>query len=109
MHLLTLIHHIDNLVRIKELPALYQGCQVGGGIQGRSVGLQNHAGRNLLGIGVFLDVYHQRALALVSEALFLQLLHHIRDVGLGIGLALPQVKFYIQVRVIALQVGHRHI
>ena len=41
--------------------------------------------------------------------LVLFLLHHIWNIGLGVGLALPQVKFYIQVRVIALQVGHRHI
>ena len=102
MHLLALIHHIDDLVRIVKLPALHQRRQIRRRVKRSPVGFQNHAGGNLLRIRLFLYVHHQSAVALVCVALLFQPLHHVGNVGLGVGLALPQIEIHIQVRVIAL-------
>ena len=39
----------------------------------------------------------------------LHFLHHVRDVGLGVGFLFPQIKFHIQIAVVLLEIGDRNI
>ena len=106
MHLLPLVHHIDDPVRMIQLHPLYDGRQIRGRIERSPVRLQNHTRGHLLGIRFFPDIHHQSAVAHMGIPFIPHLLHHIRDIGLYVRLPFPQVKIHVQIGIISLQIRY---
>ena len=101
---LTAVGHIDVTGGLVELFPLQNGAQIRGGIECRTVGFPHHTGRQLLGICGLRDVHHQRALGLIGQSLVDERLDQPRDIGLGIGLALPEIEGHVQCAVILLEI-----
>ena len=109
MQFLTFVNYIDDFVRLEQFFTLYQCRKVCGIIKCCTVGLQDHTRWDLFGIGLFFDIYHECSIINMRIAFLLQSFHHIRDVFLCVRFPFPEVKFNIQVRIVFLQVCHRHI
>ena len=103
---LPLVHDVEDLVRVEELFPLHHGGEVGGGVEGRAVGLDEDAGRHFLLVRLLADRHDQRAVALHQQTPGLHVLQHRRNVGLSVALAVPDVKGDVQLAVVLLQVGH---
>ena len=74
-----------------------------------SIRLQNHARRYLLCIRLLFHIHHKGPLADISIALLFHVLHHIRYQILYIRFPFPEVKVYIKLFVVFLQIRHRYI
>ena len=109
MHLLTLVHHIDDFVRIKQLAALDDGRKVGRRIKRSSVGFQNDARRHFLRVRILCDIHDQCALIHVRIAFFFHFFYHLRYIRLRVRLFFPEIKLYVQISVVLLQVRDRNI
>ena len=109
MHLLTLVCYILDLIWLIQFHTFYDGRKVSRGIQRCPVGFYNDTWRYFLGIGVFFYIYHVSTLIFMGKTVILHLLYHVRDIWLCIRLTLPQIKGYIQLAIILLQVSHRYL
>ena len=109
MQFLTFVNYIDDFVRLEQFFTLYQCRKVCGIIKCCTVGLQDHTRWDLFGIGLFFDIYHECSVINMRITFLLQPFHHIRNVLLRVRFPFPEVKFNIQVRIVFLQVCHRHI
>ena len=109
VQLLPLVHHINNAVRLEILLPLDNGGQVCGFVLGGAVRFQNQAGRHLPGVGVLLDVHHQRTVAEIGVTIGLHLFHHGGNVGLAVAFALPQVEFHVQLLIVLFQITDGHV
>ncbi len=107
MKLLALVGEIDDPVGMPLLLPLLEGRQIGGGVEGGAVGLEDDAGRHLPGIRLPGHVHDQGAVALIGQAALPHILDHARNDVLHAGFAQPQVEGHVQVGVVFLHVGHR--
>jgi len=105
---LSFIHDVDDLVRMEQLHSFDNGSQIRRIVERCPIRLQDHAGRNLLGIAFLFHIDDQRSLVVMGNAAFLQVLHHIGYVRLGIRFRFPQVKRDVQLLVVLFQVRDRH-
>ena len=103
---LTLVGEVQQLLGLVVLHTLNNGSQIGGGIDGSAVRLDQNAGGHFLGVGLFLYRDHQCAVGNLGDALGLHILDHGGDIGLCIAFTQPHIKADIQVTVILLQVGN---
>ena len=71
------------------LHTVHDGCKVRGVVKGCAVGFQNHAGRNFLGIGIFLHIHYEGAFAFVGIAFLLHVFHHAGNDVMDIAFPFP--------------------
>ncbi len=109
MQCLALVCDVDDLIRMILVLAVLNGGQIRRRIQCCAVALENHAGRNLFGIRILCHVHDQRAVALIGLSVGLHLLHHRRNEVVDGRFAVPQIKRNIQIGIVALHIGNRHI
>ena len=94
---LALVGDVKHFIGVEVLHPLDHGCQVGGGVDGGAVGLDQNTRGNFLLVGLLCHGDDPGALALDSQTLLLKVLHHGGDVGIGIAFSQPGFKVDIQV------------
>ena len=109
VHLLTFVHHIDDLIRIKQFPALNDRRQICRRIKSSAVRLQDDTRRHFLCIALLRHIDNQRTLIHVGIALFLHFFYHFRNVRLCIALLFPEIKFYVQIAIVLFQICNGNV
>ena len=71
MKVLTLVHHINIVVRMEILLTFDDRRQIGSRIQRRTIGFADDTRRIFLRIPFLCDIDNQRAIALIGETFFL--------------------------------------
>ena len=93
---LPLVGDVEDFVGLKIPHPLYHGGKVGGGVDGRAVGLHQNAGGNLLFVRLLGNGNDPGALALHRKALGLEVGNHVGDEGVGVAFAQPGLKMHVQ-------------
>ena len=102
MEFLTLVHHVDIVVRLEIFFSLNDGRKIGRRVEGCTVRFSYDTRRKLLRIGRLCDIYNESALALISKSLILEIPDQARDIRLRVALTFPQVEIHVKVCVVSL-------
>ena len=108
VQILPLIGDVKHLMGIPVLHTLQNGGQIGGSIDGRSVGFDEDHRRNFLLVTLLSHGNHPSALAENCQTAALQILYHAGDVGIGIAFTQPLFVVDVQRIIDSLQVGQRN-
>jgi hypothetical protein len=93
---LALVHHVEDLLRIEGPAAVQDGGQVRRAVHGRAFGGHHQQGRQVALVALAAYPDDPGALVVLQQAAGLQVGDHLRDQGVGVALALPEVEVHAQ-------------
>ena len=89
---LALVDDVEHLVGIEGPAAVQDGGQVRRAVHGRSLGGDHQQGGQLALVAFTAHPHDPRALVILEQAAGLEVGDHLRDQGIGVALALPEVE-----------------
>ena len=93
---LPLVDDVEHLFGIEGPTAVQDGSQIRRAVHGRALGGHHQQGRQVALVALAADPDDPRALVVLQQAAGLEVGDHLRDQGIGVALALPEVEVHAQ-------------